>query len=428
MGKYFPNNNWSGRPALVRIDNFLAANDFLPAPFSIEWEGKFYAPRTGLYILGTNSDDGSQVFLDGKLVVDNGGHHSDRYRENRLQLSEGLHDIRIRYFQDDGGRKFELFWTPPGGVRELMPVSYLFPPGHHPSQEELARATQPLPAAPAPPPATLQNINLTSAAIFGGPGLFREPRGVAVDAKGSIFVADTGNRRVHRLDPNGNLVKSWGKEGKADGEFQEPFAVVVNSQGEVLVLDAVAADVQKFNADGRFLERWILQGLYRPRGMSIDKQDNLYVADTGGNRVVKVAPGGQIIGTYGGQGNGPGQFDQPTDVTVDEAGNMWVADTMNQRIQALSAEGRYRAEGQMNKAGTFNGPHLVQARDAVFVTEPDKGQIAVFSRDAVLAAQLGAVGSKPGEMNQPAGIATDAQGNLYVAEAANHRIQKFEIK
>ena len=94
IGKYFRNNAWSGQPAIQQKDLFIAPNDLLPAPFSIEWEGKIYAPADGAYVFGAQSDDGSLLYIDGKLAVDNGGHHSDRYVEGRVTLTQGLHDLR----------------------------------------------------------------------------------------------------------------------------------------------------------------------------------------------------------------------------------------------------------------------------------------------------------------------------------------------
>ncbi|MCL5025955.1 MAG: NHL repeat-containing protein, partial [Chloroflexi bacterium] len=333
----------------------------------------------------------------------------------------------VEAFQDDGGRKFELWWTPPGGTKELVPMSNLFPPGQTPSKEELTQPSTPA-APPALPPGALQQVTIRSAGVFGGPDLFNQPRGVAVDAAGNIYVADTGNRRVHKLDPQGRELLTWGREGKGDGEFQEPFAVVVNSRGEVLVLDSISGDIQRFSGDGRFLGRLPnTAGLYRPRGMAIDQQDNLYIADTGGNRIVELGPGGQPLGTFGSQGTGPGQFDQPTDVALDGDGNMWVADTMSQRLQALDSQGQYRGEGGIGKADTFNGPHVIFSRDAIFVTDPDAGQVLLFSRDGALAVRLAAPGDQPGELRVPVGIAADRQGDLYVTEVGNNRIQKFTV-
>src|SRR4030042_3284668 len=113
----------------MQLDPFIAPNDVLPSPFSIEWRGKIYGPVSGQYVFGTTSDDGSYLYVDDQLVVDNGGHHGDVYLEGQIQLEGVFHGLRLRYFQDGGGRKIELYWTPPGGPREQVPQEQLFPPG-----------------------------------------------------------------------------------------------------------------------------------------------------------------------------------------------------------------------------------------------------------------------------------------------------------
>jgi hypothetical protein len=129
LGLYRRGTDWEGEAEVLQLDPFIAPNDVLPSPFSIEWLGKIYAPTQGSYVFGTISDDGSYLYLDDQLVVDNGGHHGDVYREGQIQLTEGFHDLHLLYFQDGGGRKIELYWKPPGGAREQVPQEDVFPPG-----------------------------------------------------------------------------------------------------------------------------------------------------------------------------------------------------------------------------------------------------------------------------------------------------------
>jgi sugar lactone lactonase YvrE/4-amino-4-deoxy-L-arabinose transferase-like glycosyltransferase len=428
LGRYFRNNNWDGPPVLVRLDTLLGAHDFVPAPFSIEWEGQIYVPRSGTYALGTNSDDGSQVWVDGFLAVDNGGHHGDRYVENRLMLAEGLHPLRIRYFQDDGGRKFELWWTPPGGQKETVPPGYLFPPGRQPDPTRLARLSAPV-TTPRPAAQLLEQLvrlSVNSVGILGGPGMFQEPRSVAVASSGDVFVADTGSRQVHRLDQGGRLLRSWGRPGEGEGEFLEPVAVVVDRQGFVLVLDAVKGDIQRFTPEGRFISRFPAgPGPYRPRGMSIDSEDNLYIADTGSNRVVKLTLAGLYLETISGA-NAKG-LEQPTSAATDAYGNIWVAEPDAGRITILRSDGTPLSVAPVPRAGTVRSPHLVAAHGGVFYTDTESGELVLYSSDGVMVRRFGQAGSAQGDMLLPTSVALDAQGNLYVAESGNRRIQKFAV-
>jgi len=122
QGSYYKGKYWEGSPLLVEIDRAIFANAvLLEGIFSIEWQGQMWAPKTGEYVFGTSSDDGSLMFIDDRLVVDNGGDHGDRYVDGRILLDAGWHDFRLRYAQSGGGMRLVLFWTPPGKGREVIP-------------------------------------------------------------------------------------------------------------------------------------------------------------------------------------------------------------------------------------------------------------------------------------------------------------------
>jgi hypothetical protein len=82
------------------------------SPFGIEWEGYLFIPQKGVYQFATKSDDGSVVYIDEKLIVNNDDIHALKYVSAIIPLETGFHNIRIRYF--DGGRAIWNFLTPPG--------------------------------------------------------------------------------------------------------------------------------------------------------------------------------------------------------------------------------------------------------------------------------------------------------------------------
>ena len=436
LGRYYHGTNWSGVPASIQLDSFIAPNDVIPSPFSIQWEGRIYAPTTGSYAFATNSDDGSLLYIDSQLVVDNGGQHGDRYVEGRITLEEGFHDIVLRYFQDGGGRKIELWWIVPGRGKEQVPAEFLSPPSERLPQPPTfpvapqVEVVQEVPEAPVPEAGPLGEVRYLS--MWGGqgaePGQFQGPRGIAVDRqRGQVYVVDTGNKRVQVCGLDGSFVAVW---DRGDEAFEEPFDVVVDSRGEVYVLDAVAQFIQRYGPTGELhgaIGRDL--GFYRPRGLAIDDQGNLYVADTGNNRIVKLTPSGQQLGQFGSQGPGPGQVNQPTDVAVDAAGRMYVADTYNLRLQVLDPAGRYLREWPINGANTFDSPHIVLGSGGqVLITDPEAHVVIAYDGAGRLLGQWGGFGSAAGQFHKPIGLAFDGVGRIYVADANNHRVQVFELR
>jgi sugar lactone lactonase YvrE len=423
VGYYYPNSHWEGSPRVVKRDFFLTAGEVLPSPYSIIWRGKLLIDQPGLYGLGTNSDDGSLLYVDGQLVVDNDGPHGARYIEGSIGLLAGYHDIELRYFQDGGSRELELWWTLPDGKRELIPPTQLFP------WEGTVRVRQPVSpeqAEPLPPGALADQVwQVWDRKTVGDEGEGVEARGVAISPiTGWIYVADAVNRHLRVFDADGVQLSTFGQ----DAEFREPGDLVVDSQGDVFVLDPPADSVVRFTADGQLVARYRGElGLFRPRGIGIDRFDRLYIADTGSSRVVIMSRDGDLLAVWGGSGTGPGQFDQPTDVAVGGEGQVYVVDTFNQRIQWLDADGAYLGEWPIRPANTYDSPHLAASpANVLYVTSPEEHQVLAYDLTGRLLGQFGGEGSSPGQFLKPVATAVDAAGRLYVTDPLQGRVQGFQ--
>ena len=126
LGWYYENKAFEGKPKLIRYDNRISFNDttfnkiLSGKQYSVIWSGRLYAPRSGLYKFFTESDDGSFLYLNDKLVVDNGGDHGIKTVKGAMYLTKGYYDIKIKYFNSSGSGQIKVFWEMPTGVRNQL--------------------------------------------------------------------------------------------------------------------------------------------------------------------------------------------------------------------------------------------------------------------------------------------------------------------
>jgi sugar lactone lactonase YvrE len=130
-------------------------------------------------------------------------------------------------------------------------------------------------------------MSLGKAGVAGaGNDVFSGPADVAIAQNGDIFVADghmadTPVNRIMRFSKDGKFITAWGKRGKGPGEFDTPHSIAIDSRGRIFVADRSNGRMQIFDADGHFIDQWKQFG--RPSGVFIDRNDNMYVADSQSN-------------------------------------------------------------------------------------------------------------------------------------------------
>jgi len=128
---YYGNMNWKDEPVYEKVDTdiqFHWSHDEekpISSPFSVVWKGYIDINTPGTYTFRLTSDDGSWLYIDDILIVDNGGHHAIRSVTGKHALEKGKHKIMIKYFDGGGGAIFKLLWVPPGGVESEIPVERL---------------------------------------------------------------------------------------------------------------------------------------------------------------------------------------------------------------------------------------------------------------------------------------------------------------
>jgi len=264
-----------------------------------------------------------------------------------------------------------------------------------------------------------------------GPGEYKEPRGIALDSKGNVYVADFRNYRIQRFDRLGTFVAAWGEGGEGPGQFKDPCGVAVDRDGRVYVADTFNNRVQVFDGNGKYILHFE-GGFYAPRGIAVDEKRRIWVADSG-NGVVKLFSGkGEQLKLIGKRGRGKGEFDGPNSIAIDSKGKVYVADAGNRRVQLLDAEGNYVSEFKVDgwQQGIFNEPYLdVDERGDIYLSDPPGNRILKYSQKGKLLGVLKPMEGAEPLLAFPMGIAVEKKGEaIYVVDCQHHRIWKAAKK
>jgi hypothetical protein len=259
-----------------------------------------------------------------------------------------------------------------------------------------------------------------------GPGQVLEPRGLASDSKGNLYLADTKNSRVQVYDGEGKFVRDFGSKGPADGQFNEPCGLGLDAQGDVWVADTWNQRIVHLTADGKFVANVVdsEKGFFGPRAVVVSK-DRVYVADTGNKRIVRFDRQGNKINEWGGNGIGSGQFVEPVGIAADSAGNIYVADTGNHRIQVFDGDGKFLRMFLVSGWKDFyTEPYIaIGPSDTIFVTDSVAGRVAQYESSGNLKRSW-----KPEkDFKQPTGIVLDSFGRLTVSDRGTNHLFSWTL-
>ena len=174
-----------------------------------------------------------------------------------------------------------------------------------------------------------------------------------------------------------------------------------------------------------------ISGVKYPWGVAVNKRGEVIVAEAISGHCVSIfSPTGEKLRSFGSQGSGHGQFNDPRGVAVDDGGNILVVDKDNNRIQKFTSDGKFiTAVGRKgNKPLEFDRPMGIAIHPLnkkVYVTESSNHRIQILNSDLTFSSTLGSFGSDNGQFQDPWDVAFDSTGNVYVADSANHCIQVF---
>jgi uncharacterized protein (TIGR03663 family) len=175
---------------------------------------------------------------------------------------------------------------------------------------------------------------------------FWGPRGITVDARGNVLVADTGNKRIVVFDGDGNYITEFGSAGLDPGQFDEPVGIAIAPSGTVYITDTWNQRVQAFipSEDGTFylptlqwdVNAWFGQSVDNKPFIAVGANEHVFITDPEGYRVIEFTSTGEFVRTWGDFGSGPQEIGLAAGIAVDRLGFVWVTDAGNNRILRYS--------------------------------------------------------------------------------------------
>jgi sugar lactone lactonase YvrE len=276
------------------------------------------------------------------------------------------------------------------------------------------------------------------------------PVGVGLDGSGNLWVAESYGARVMKYTKDGAFLMSIGTAGLTfladETHFVAPLDVTIDSDGNTWVVDGDSARVVEFDSTGSYLTQLGVTfergsdniHFDGPTGIAFDSAKNIYVTDFYNHRVQVFDSNGvysTTIGVTGVSGADNNHFNSPLRLAIDEDYNLYVVDSSNHRVQIFDANHAYSATLGVTGVSDSDNIHFDSPRgiavdsNYIYVADANNHRVQIFNRDTrTYQDTLGVTkvsGSDNLHFDTPRDVAVDSSGNLYVADAENQRVQKY---
>ena len=301
------------------------------------------------------------------------------------------------------------------------------------------------------------------------------PVGLAIDAAGAIYVADSRNHRIQRFSVDGASLDVWGDDTDGLGSLSLPLDVAIAEDGTIFVADSGNNRIALFDTGGSFISAWSSSELSTPSALALLTDGSVAVTDAANDVVLVFDESGTVVETWGDAEDMSASLELPLGIAADAAGRVFVADFGNARVQVYAdgawtenwddgARGHLAApEGvaflaysgitavtdrELDKVVLFDGGGqflrewsvvglggdrldepaglAADASGRIYIVDSGHDRVVVFDQQGTLLDQWGQTGAAEGRFSRPSGIALDVSGNIYVTDTGNDRIQKFD--
>lgn len=245
-----------------------------------------------------------------------------------------------------------------------------------------------------------------------------------------ILLIVKGGRAVE----NSRVILTFGSLGEAEAQFNQPQGICVDKEGNIFVADTGNNRVQKFNNEGNYLSGfgqfgWEEGEFSNPFNIAIDSEANIYVTDSGNKRVQKFNKDGTFLQVFPQKGMEWEIFEDPESIGIDSFDNIYITDSGKNCLFKFDNEGNLLLKlGKLGEdKGEFKEPKGIALDDKgnIYVADTGNNRVQKFSPEGEFLTLFGGKGSEPGEFLSPQGIAINRKGVIYVADTGNNRIQKF---
>ena len=263
----------------------------------------------------------------------------------------------------------------------------------------------------------------------------KEPRGVAVNQRGEILVAERARYCISIFNSTAQKLGSFGSDGTEQGKFRDVHGVAMDGDGNILVTDCTTHCIYKFSSEHKLLKTVGSRGnkslqFDGPLSVAVSPiTKKIAIPEWDNHRVQILNPDLTFYRSFGSKGSDNGQFICPHDIAFDSTGNIYVTDAWNHRVQVFNPEGiflrQFGNKGEGDGELNFPAGISIDSDDTVYVTEGRNQRVSVFTYDGKFLASFGNGGSGPGQFNSSYRLTVDRDGIIYVSDSKNNRLQLF---